>query len=92
MMIMEFIKQKLLKKIEEQKEEIIKFTQELIKAKSVNPYTPEISSKINEPIEKGIAELIYEKLKELGLNPKFVSALPNRPNVICSLKNKGKQL
>jgi acetylornithine deacetylase/succinyl-diaminopimelate desuccinylase family protein len=88
-MIMDKIKQKIIEEIEKQRDEIIKFTQELVKIKSVNPYTPEISYKINEPIEKEVAELIFEKLKEFGLKPKFVSALSNRPNVVCSLKNKG---
>jgi len=87
---MELIKQKIIKKIEKQRKEIVRFTQNLVKTKSVNPYTPEVSSKINEPIEKEVAELIYKKLKEFGLKPKFISALPNRPNVICSLKRQGR--
>jgi len=88
-MVMENIKQKIINEIEKQKDEIINFAQKLVRTKSVNPYTPEISSKINEPIEKEVAKLIYEKLKEFGLKPRYVSVLPNRPNVVCSLKNNG---
>jgi len=80
---------KIVKRIEAQKQEIIEFAQELIKAKSTNPYTPDVSSKMNEPIEREVAGLIREKLKEFGLKPKFVSALSKRPNVVCSLKRKG---
>jgi len=87
---MQEIKQRIIDRIEKQKDEIIKFTQELVRTKSVNPYTPDVSSRINEPIEKGIAELIYGKLKEVGLKPIFISALSNRQNIICSLKDKGK--
>lgn len=81
----------IINEIEKSKAEIIKFSQELIKAESQNPYLPDESWKINEPIEKEVARLIFNKLKEFGLKPKFVSALPNRPNVVCSLKKKGKQ-
>jgi len=56
----------------------------------VNPYTPEESQNVEEPIEKEVANAIYEKLKEFGLKPKFVSAIKNRPNIVCSLKKKGK--
>lgn len=71
------------------KNELIKFTQELVQTNSVNPYLPNESWKVNEPIEKEVALLIYEKLREIGLKPKLVYALKNRPNVVCSLK-KGK--
>lgn len=84
------IKSKIIDKIEKSKAEIIKFSQTLIKAKSPNPHSPNESWKINKPIEKEVAELISNKLKEFGLKPKFVSALSNRPNVVCSLKKSGK--
>jgi acetylornithine deacetylase/succinyl-diaminopimelate desuccinylase-like protein len=86
---MDKIKSKIIEVIEKSKAEIIKFSQELIKAKSPNPHSPNESWKINEPIEKEVAELLFNKLKEFGLKPKFISALPNRPNVICSLKKRG---
>ena len=87
---MDKIKLKIITEIEKSKAEIIKFSQELIKAKSPNPYQPNESWKVNEPIEKEVAKLIFNKLKEFGLKPKFVSALSNRPNVVCSLKKKGR--
>lgn len=87
---MEEIKSKIITEIEKLKPEIIKFSQELIRAKSENPYPPHESWKINQPIEKKVAKLIFNKLKKFGLKPKFVSALSQRPNVVCSLKGKGK--
>jgi acetylornithine deacetylase/succinyl-diaminopimelate desuccinylase family protein len=77
-------------KIKRENKELIKFLQELVQANSVNPYSPKESWKINEPIEKEVATLIYEKLKDFGLKPKFVSTIKNRPNVVCSLKRRGK--
>jgi len=84
------VHEKIMRKVERRKREIIEFARELVKTRSVNPYTPEISFKINEPIEREVAKLIREKLRELGLRARFVSALPNRPNVVCSLKRKGR--
>ena len=90
------IKSKIVKEIEKSKPAIIKFAQALVKAKSENPYIPGeprtfYEQKVRgEPIEKQISKLIFRKLKNFTLNPKYASALPNRPNVICSLKNKGK--
>jgi acetylornithine deacetylase/succinyl-diaminopimelate desuccinylase family protein len=86
----EINKSKIIDEIEKSKAEIIKFSQELVKSKSLNPYSPDESWKINKPIEKEVAELIFNKLKEFGLKPKFISALPNRPNVVCPLNNRGK--
>lgn len=87
---MDEIKPKIINEIEKSKVEIIKFSQELIKSRSPNPHSPNESWKIDEPIEKEVAELISNKLKEFGLKPKFISTLPNRPNIVCSLKKKGK--
>jgi acetylornithine deacetylase/succinyl-diaminopimelate desuccinylase family protein len=87
---MEVIKSKIVKEIEKSKPAIIKFAQTLVKAKSENPYIPGESQKTNKPIEKQISKLIFRKLKKFGFNPKYVSALPNRPNVVCPLKNKRK--
>lgn len=84
------VKSEILKEIESLKKEIIKFTRELVRIKSVNPYSPNESYKVNKPIEKEVARLIFDKLKSFRLRPKYVSALSNRPNVVCSLKVKGK--
>jgi len=77
-------------KIQKEDKQLIEFLQELVQINSVNPYTPEESQKVEEPIEKEVANAIYEKLKEFGLKPKFVSAIKNRSNIVCSLKKKGK--
>lgn len=83
-------KSSIIKKVEQLGEEIIKFTQDLVRTKSVNPYSPNESYKVNEPVEKKVAELILNKLKSFGLKPKSICGLSNRPNVICALNNKGK--
>ncbi len=84
---------KIIKLVSEKKKEIIKFTQELVKASSVNPYLPNESFKINRPIEKKVALVIFNKLKEFGLKPKLISALKNRPNVFCKIgENKNPSL
>ena len=87
---MKEIKSKIIAEIDKLKPEIIKFSQELIRAKSENPYLPNESWKINKPIEKKVAKLIFNKLKKFGLKPQYVSALSQRPNVVCSLKKKGR--
>lgn len=84
------VKLKIAKEIEKSGNEIVKFAQELIRLKSENPYSPEQSSRISEPIEKETARLIFNKLKKFGFKPRFVSSLVNRPNVVCSLKETGK--
>ncbi|MDI6807305.1 MAG: hypothetical protein QMD14_05920, partial [Candidatus Aenigmarchaeota archaeon] len=89
---MDKIKSKIIEEIEKSKADIIKFSQELIRAESTNPHSPDESWKINEPIEKDVAKLIYNKLKDFGLKPKYISALSNRPNVVCSLKETGKKV
>lgn len=86
---MEIIRQKITEEIEKSRGEIIKFAQQLVRAKSENPYLPNESYKINKPIEKEVAKLIFTKLKQFDLRPKYISALSNRPNVIYSLKEKG---
>src|SRR4030042_3405959 len=81
--------QKIIQVIENNSKKLIEFTQTLIKIKSVNPYTPDISSMIDKPIEKEVAQSIFDKLSSFGLEPKFQADLPNRPNVICPLKKQG---
>lgn len=62
--------------------EQISFTSELIREKSENPYTVEEST-ANRFVEKGVCEIIYKKLLEIGLQPKRIGASKNRPNVVC---------
>ena len=80
------IKQKIIKEIEKTKEEQIKFLQKLVQTKSINPNMDDpTKSSPYDPIELEVAELIFNKLKEIGLQPKFESISPSRPNVVCEL-------
>lgn len=65
----------------------VAFLSKLVKAKSGNPFTPE-SSNLEEPVEREVAELIYKKLKSLGMGPRYVAASKRRPNVVCRLGSK----
>ena len=88
---MKNIKQGIIKEIEKSKAEQIKFLQKLVQIRSVNPNMDD-PTKFSpyDPIELEIAELIFNKLKEIGLSPKFESVSPSRPNVVCEL-GKGKK-
>ena len=60
------------------------FLAALVRARSVNHFTPE-ESKADEPVEKDVAEILRKRLKKWGLKPRFVGATPMRPNVVCSM-------
>jgi len=90
---MERIKKKVLEKIEKSKTEQIKFLKRLVSTRSVNPYMKDpAKSSPREPVELKAAELIFNKLKEIGLSPKFEGLSPLRPNVVCQFGKKGKTL
>lgn len=81
---MEKIKQKIIEEIEKSKDEQIKFLQKLVQIKSVNPSMVDpTKSSPYDPVEIEVAELIFDKLKEIGLSPKFESVSSLRPNVVC---------
>lgn len=83
---MEDIKQKIIGEIERLKDEQIEFLQKLIQTPSVNPNMDDpTKSSPYDPIELEIAEIIFNKLKEVGLSPKFESVSPSRPNVVAEL-------
>ncbi len=63
-------------------EEQTKFLSGLVKAKSPNAHTPKDSKK-DDPIEREVAELIYTKLKEMGLAPRRRGVSKQRYNVVC---------
>jgi acetylornithine deacetylase/succinyl-diaminopimelate desuccinylase family protein len=63
-------------------EEETAFLSTLVKIKSSNPYTPQ-DTPLHESVEGEVPTLIYEKLKSLGLAPKYVGASKERPNVVC---------
>jgi succinyl-diaminopimelate desuccinylase len=81
---MDKIKSKIITEIEKSKDEQIKFLQKLVQTKSVNPNMDDpTKSSPYDPIELEVAELIFNKLKEIGLQPKFEGVSPSRPNVVC---------
>ncbi len=84
-------KQKIIKEIEKSKKEQIEFLQKLVQTKSVNPNMDDpTKSSPYDPIELEVAELIFDKLKKIGLSPKFESVSSSRPNVVCEF-GKGKK-
>jgi len=81
---MEKIKSKIIEEIEKSKKEQIEFLQKLIQTPSVNPNMDDpTKSSPYDPIELEVAELIFNKLKEIGLSPKFEGISSSRPNVVC---------
>lgn len=60
----------------------IEFLQELVKARSTNPYPPDKSPK-DEPIEGKVSKLIYTELKNMRLAPKRTGESRDRANVVC---------
>jgi succinyl-diaminopimelate desuccinylase len=81
---MDKIKSKIITEIEKSKDEQIKFLQKLVQTKSVNSNMDDpTKSSPYDPIELEVAELIFNKLKEIGLQPKFEGVSPSRPNVVC---------
>lgn len=84
-------KQKIIEEIEKSKKEQIEFLQELVQTKSVNPNMDDpTKSSPYDPVELEVAELIFDKLKKIGLSPKFESVSSSRPNVVCEF-GKGKK-
>ncbi|MFH2085467.1 MAG: M20 family metallopeptidase [bacterium] len=63
-------------------DEEVAFVSALVKAKSPNPYTPQ-DSPLHESVEGEMPTLIFEKLKEIGLSPRFLGASKERPNVVA---------
>lgn len=63
-------------------EEEIAFLSTLVKAKSPNSHTVQDSPK-HEAVEGEVPRLIFEKLKSIGLTPKYVGASRERPNVVA---------
>jgi len=87
------IKIKIQQEIEKSKKEQIGFLQKLIQIRSVNPNLDDpTKSSPYDPIELEIAELIFRKLKEIGLGPKFEGISSSRPNVVCEFGDGKKTL
>lgn len=75
------------KAIEANFAEQTKFLSSLIKTKSPNPYTPQDKSE-HEPIEREVAQLIYEKLDEIKLAPQYIGLTHERQNVVAEWGDK----
>jgi acetylornithine deacetylase/succinyl-diaminopimelate desuccinylase family protein len=63
-------------------DEEVAFLSALVKAKSPNPYTAQ-DSPLHVPVEGDMPTLLFEKLKELGLSPRYLGASKERPNVVA---------
>lgn len=63
-------------------DEEIAFLSSLVKSKSPNPYTPQ-DSPLHESVEGEVPTLIFEKLKSIGLSPRYLGASKERPNVVA---------
>lgn len=62
-------------------DEEVAFVASLVKAKSPNPYTPQ-DTPLRESVEGEMPTLIFEKLKQMGLSPRYLGASKERPNVV----------
>ena len=86
------IKLKIIEEIEKSKKEQIEFLQKLVQTSSVNPNMSDpTKSSPYDPIELEVAELIFNKLKEIGLSPKYEGISSSRPNVVCEFGKKEKE-
>ncbi len=63
-------------------DEEVAFVSTLVKAPSPNPYTPQ-DSPLHVAVEGEVPTLIHDKLKEIGLTPKYVGASRERMNVVA---------
>lgn len=79
---------RILKQVEKNAEEQVRFLQKLVQTKSANPFTPETSVP-DEPVEKEMAHVLASKLQEIGLEPQFVGQSDQRPNVVATVRSSG---
>lgn len=68
-------------------DEQIEFLSQIVKAKSPNPYTPQ-DSPADKPVEREVAELIYAKVKDIGLRPLRKGVSDKRYNVVVDWGDK----
>ena len=71
-------------KVSENFTDQVGFLQKLVQTSSINPYTSE-NKRVDDPIEKDVAELIFSQLKNHKLEPKKIGASKQRFNVVASL-------
>src|SRR6266487_639233 len=70
--------------IQDQFDQQVDFLQRLVRAKSTNPFTPEIAS-AELPVEKDVAAAIHRELHTLGFKADLVGVSKERPNVVCHI-------
>lgn len=68
-------------------DEEVAFLSKLVKTKSANPYSP-TDSPLHEAVEGEVPTLIFEKLREIGLSPRYLGASRERPNVVAEWGDK----
>lgn len=85
---MEDIKKEVLRIIDKNKKEEIAFLRKLVSTPSINTFVANpLESRPDEPIEKEVANLIFAKLREIGLRPKKIGVSKERPNIVASIGN-----
>ncbi len=62
-------------------DEEVAFLSALVKSKSSNLHTPQ-DSPLHESVEGEVPTLLFEKLKSIGLSPRYLGASKERPNVV----------
>ncbi len=62
----------------------IAFLQQLVRAKSANPFPPG-SAPADVPVEQEVAHIIAQELDHLGFSPQLTGVSPQRPNVVCHI-------
>jgi acetylornithine deacetylase/succinyl-diaminopimelate desuccinylase-like protein len=74
--------------ITEQFEQQVEFLQRLVRARSANPFTSDTSSP-DLPVEREVAEVIYQELHRLGFPAELKGVSPHRLNVVSRLQGAG---
>src|SRR5215469_3144526 len=67
----------------------VEFLQQMVRARSANPFTPDTSSP-DVPVAAEVASVIGKELRSLGFTAELLGVSPGRPNVICRLPGAGK--
>jgi succinyl-diaminopimelate desuccinylase len=67
----------------------VEFLQQLVRARSPNPFLPE-SSLHDVPVEEEVASVIQQELHRLGFQAELRGVSSQRPNVLCYIPGSGK--
>lgn len=71
------------KRIDKNFSDQAEFLRKLVKSRSTNQYTPDLSPK-DIPVEAKVAKLIYGEIKNMKLSPKRIGESRERANVVCN--------